>query len=71
MRVTEITVTMGKTISLGDFQFGRADFTTKATLDEPLEPGSAEFRAAFKELSARTNKAMLRSLAEIYPETQA
>jgi hypothetical protein len=70
MLVTEITVSVGSTINLGDYNSGRLDFVAKATLDDPVEPNSVEFRAAFKELSTRVNKSLRRAEAELYPETK-
>lgn len=70
MKVTEITVSVGTTINLGNFNSGRLDFTAKATLDEPVEPNSAEFRAAFRELTVKTNRSLTKAVNTLYPDLE-
>jgi hypothetical protein len=51
MKVTEITVTIGATVSVGkQYEFARIDISNRATLDEPTDVDSKEYRAAHRKL---------------------
>ena len=66
--VTEVTVSFGETINLGDFNSGRLDISSKAKLEYPAEAGSAEHRAAMGTLAISVRKALRRLIKETYPD---
>lgn len=67
--VTEITVTLGVTRSIGKFEFARADVTNRALID-PCEVDSKEYRAAHKELTFGVEQMLEKIEAQVMPEAK-
>lgn len=68
--VNEISITLGVTRSIGQFEFARVDITNRATID-PCEPGSREYRAAHKELLDAAENIFAKVEAQVIPEPDA
>lgn len=47
--VTQITVSVGRTVSTGNFEGVRVGAESVITLEEPVEVGSSEYKAAYKQ----------------------
>lgn len=69
VKVSEITVSLGVTKSLGkgSFEFARIDISNKAVLDEPLETGTKEYRTAHRELWQAVDQLLTKATLDLVP----
>lgn len=67
--VTEITLTIGVTRSIGKFEFARVDLTNRATI-EPCEVDSREYRLAHKQLTGAVESMLEKIEAQVILETE-
>jgi hypothetical protein len=66
--VTEITVTIGVTRNLGDYESLRFDLSSKATLSEPVTVDSREYRQAHRELVTAVEAMVHKTEAQLLPD---
>lgn len=71
LKVSEISVSIGITQSIGQYEFARVDIMNKATLDEPLEVGSKEYRLAHRDLTVAVEGMVNKALAQVVPDEPA
>ena len=72
MKVTEITVSVGVTRSLGKntYEFARIDVSNKATFDAPIETDSPEYKKAHRILVASVQLQVEKAEQHVMPEKE-
>ena len=69
--VEEITVAIGVTRNIGNFESVRIDISNRAKLPEPVEVGSKAYKMAHKELVASVEEMVQRTENQLLPDEDA